>query len=82
MMYTQVDSKFGRQAGSKRRKSIPAKRVVLVNTSPLRGNRFSAAFNPAWRPNFETTWVYFVIIVPKAVGWGWFVWRSCALITR
>jgi hypothetical protein len=29
MFYIQVDSKFGQQAGSKRRKSILAKRVVI-----------------------------------------------------
>ena len=39
MDYTQETSKIGLQAGSKRRKSIPVKRVVLVNTSPLRRKR-------------------------------------------
>ncbi|HEX4840097.1 MAG TPA: GNAT family N-acetyltransferase [Rhabdochlamydiaceae bacterium] len=58
-IYTQVNSKFGCQVGSKHRKSIPAKRVVLANTSPLCRNRFSLAFNPAWQPNFEFTWVYY-----------------------
>ncbi len=70
MRYTQETSKIGLQAGSKRRKSILAKRVVLVNTSPLRENRFAAAFNPAWRPIFEVSWVYFITLILAVIGFA------------
>ena len=39
--YTQLDSKFGQQAGSKRRKSIPTKGVVLVLLAGIDFRQFS-----------------------------------------
>ncbi|HSX37390.1 MAG TPA: hypothetical protein VLE95_00995 [Chlamydiales bacterium] len=57
-IYTQSDSKVGLWAGSKRRKSIPEKGASIEEYNPLFKNRFSAAFNPAQKPTFESLWVY------------------------
>jgi hypothetical protein len=54
-IYTEVSSRIGFWAGSKRRKSIKKKRAVLNNTSLFFFNRFSAAFNPAKKPILELT---------------------------
>ncbi len=61
--YTQHDSKIGRWAGSKRLKSIKKMGAVLNQYVPLFFNRFSAAFNPAHRPIFESCWVYLAILL-------------------
>ncbi len=62
--HTQHDSKIGRWAGSKRLKSIKKKGAVLNQYAPLFFNRFSAAFNRAHRPIFESCWVYILASSP------------------
>ncbi|HSX38350.1 MAG TPA: prolipoprotein diacylglyceryl transferase [Chlamydiales bacterium] len=56
--YTQIDSKVDFWTGSKRRKSILEKGASIQQYNPLFNNRFSAAFNPAQKPTFESIWVY------------------------
>ncbi|HSX38673.1 MAG TPA: hypothetical protein VLE95_07580, partial [Chlamydiales bacterium] len=45
--------------------------AVFFNTSPLFKNRFSAAFNPAQRPTFESLWVFVqVFLLVRTLGFG------------
>jgi hypothetical protein len=56
--YTEVSSRIGFWAGSKRRKSTKKKRAALNQYIPLFFSRFAAAFNPAKKPILELTSVY------------------------
>ena len=56
--YTQVVSKFGRQAGLKAAANRSFRRGLVLANTTLFGKIDLRRFEPAWRPNFETTWVY------------------------